>query len=403
VRCLLFTGKGGGGATTVAAATATLAAQHGHRTLVASADPLHGLATALDHPLGPEPVMIEPGLSAQQIDVQRAFEDRWRAIRALFAPAWDAAGMDPIEVEELTQPPGAAEMVTLLELRDQIASGAFDLVVVDAGPTVQTLRLLTFPETVSWYLRRLLPVEGFLARTGRPAFGRAARAGGLAALTLGVREAFAGLARAAGEAGRMLADATATSVRLVLTPETAALAAARQAFTALSLHGFGVDAVVVNRVLAAGGGDAWRAGWAAAHREQIAAVEACFAPVPVLRAAYRAGEPVGLEELAAFGAAAYDGRDPAPMLCRGHPDAAGAGLVERTDDGFSLSLGLPFVESADVDLARLGNDLVVTVGSHRRCVPLPAALRRCDVRAASLRDDRLVVSFVPDPDQWMRA
>jgi arsenite-transporting ATPase len=55
-----------------------------------------------------------------------------------------------------------------------------------------------------------------------------------------------------------------------------------------------------------------------------------------------------------------------------------------------------------VDLARLGDDLVVTVGPHRRCLPLPAALRRCDVSAACLRDERLVVSFVPDPDQWIR-
>ena len=160
--------------------------------------------------------------------------------------------------------------------------------------------------------------------------------------------------------------------------------------------------MVVNRVLSADGGDAWRAGWSAAHRDQLAAVDDSFRDVPVLRAAYRAGEPVGLEELAAFAAAAYGGGNPTARLIRPRPDSGGEPLVERTDYGFSLSFGLPLADRAEVDLARLGDDLVVTVGTHRRCVPLPAVLRRCDVREACLRDDRLVVSFVPDPDLWVR-
>ena len=47
-RILLLTGKGGVGKTTTAAATALLAADRGHRTLVLSTDPAHSLADAFD-------------------------------------------------------------------------------------------------------------------------------------------------------------------------------------------------------------------------------------------------------------------------------------------------------------------------------------------------------------------
>ncbi|MDT3445945.1 ArsA family ATPase, partial [Pseudofrankia sp. BMG5.37] len=73
------------------------------------------------------------------------------------------------------------------------------------------------------------------------------------------------------------------------------------------------------------------------------------------------------------------------------------------DAGYGRAGGVPAPAGGAGAPPRLGDELVVTVGPHRRLLPLPAALRRCDVRAAWLRDNRLVVAFVPDPDQWVRA
>ena len=403
---MFLTGKGGGGTTTVAAATATLAAQRGHLTLLVSADPAAGLAAVVDHPLGPRRVELEPGLFAAQVDLRDAFARRWPAVRSLFAEPRSGLAVEPVEVEELALLPGAAEALVLLELRDRIREDDYDLVVVDAGPTASALRLLAFPETLAWYCRRVLPPQGLLARWMRPGLGLpgrlgAARPGG--GMLGSVYHSTLRMLQIARQMRALLADPAVTSARLVLTPETIATEQARRALTALSLHGIGVDAVVVNRVLAQGGGDAWRAGWAAAHRQQLAEIEAAFAPVPVLTAAYRAGEPIGLEELAAFGAAAYGADDPAGVLSAHRPGEGEIPRVERTGNGYAMSFGLPFAERGDVDLARIGDELVVTVGAHRRLVALPAALRRCDVREARLRDDRLVVSFVPDPDRWVRA
>ncbi len=403
MRCVLFTGKGGAGTTTVAAATATLAAQRGYRTLVMSVDPAQGLAAVLDHPLSGAPVEIESGLYAQQADTQQAFEDHWQVIRGYFSRFWEVTGTDPVEVDELMVLPGTGEVLTLLHLLDQVTSGDYDVVLVDTGPIPQLLRLLTLPETLAWYLRRVVPLDGRFARRlrpGRALLGRPDRLGAVPESLVGAAARLQSIMR---EVREVLSDPLRSSVRLVLTPESVVVEQTRGALTALALHGFAVDAVVANRVHTQSGGDAWRAGWAAVHRDQLLDAELSFAPIPVLRAAYRAGEPVGLEELAAFAAAAYTGLDPVGVLGAGRQADGGPLHVERTDDGFSISLGLPFVERSEIGLTRIGEDeLMVSVGSQRRLLILPSALRRCDVRGAVLRDDRLVVSFVLDPDLWVR-
>jgi len=190
----------------------------------------------------------------------------------------------------------------------------------------------------------------------------------------------------------------AASVRLVLTPESVVVAEARRTLTTLSLYGYRVDGVVANRVIPGDGGDAWRTGWAAAQSAQLAEVEESFAPLPVWRSAYRAGEPVGLPELAALGAAVYTDVDPLVL-----PAGEDPVRVERSGSDFLLQVALPLASKSDVDLARRGDDLVVTVGSHRRVLSLPSALRRCVVAGAAFREGVLRVRFEPDPAVWMRS
>ena len=71
--------------------------------------------------------------------------------------------------------------------------------------------------------------------------------------------------------------------------------------------------------------------------------------------------------LASFAEAAYDGDDPLAV-----PEAARDPMtITRTDTGAVLRIALPFAQRQDVDLARHGDELVVTVGSYRRLLALP--------------------------------
>jgi arsenite-transporting ATPase len=49
--------------------------------------------------------------------------------------------------------------------------------------------------------------------------------------------------------------------------------------------------------------------------------------------------------------------------------------------------------TSDVDLARVGDDLAVTVDGMRRLVPLPAVLRRYSVVDAAVDDEGLLIRF----------
>ncbi len=398
MRLLLLTGKGGVGKTTVAAATAVHAARCGVKTLVLSTDAAHSLADALQVGLGPQPTEVLPGLSAQQVDTRARGERSWRGVQEYLIAVLDALGVDPIAAEELTALPGAEEVLALLEVRDRVLDGRWDLVVVDCAPTAETLRLLALPEALAGALQRLLPMERRVMRA-LAAGARPGRAG----LPLPRDHVVEGAERLHAElAGvREVLGAPSTSVRLVLTPEAVVLAEARRTWTSLALFGYTVDAVVANRLVPGGGGDAWRAGWARAQAERLAEVEASFAPVPVQRAGYAEREPVGAEALAALGEQLHGpvGPGSAAAMLAAAPRAAQL-RVERSGAEFVLVMQLPLAQREAVDLTRRGDDLTLVVGGHRRVVALPSALRRCRVLGASLRAGELRVRFEPDPDLW---
>ena len=388
MRVLLFTGKGGVGKTTTAAATAVRAARSGVRTLVLSTDAAHSLGDALGADLsGGHPVEVEPRLSAQQVDARLRLEDSWRQVQEYLLHLLDTLGVDAVAAEELTVLPGAEEVLALLELRDQVRSGPWDLVVVDCAPTAETLRLLALPEALSHYLDRLLPADKRLVRSLRPVIGRAAGvplpADDVVSAMLRLHEELAGV--------HDVLTAPTTSVRLVLTPEAVVVAEARRTLTSLALYGYRVDGVVANRVFPAGGADAWRQQWVDAQAERLADVEASFAPAPVLRAPYQVREPVGPDALAAFADDVYGGTPAEGLLSP--PEGSAALAVEPDGAGWSLVLHLPLARAGEIDLGRRGDDLVVAVGGHRRVIALPAALRRCRVAGAKVSGGRLRVRF----------
>ena len=384
MRILLFTGKGGVGKSTVAAGTAALAAASGHRTLVLSTDPAHSLADAFGAHVGPEPTRVAEGLFVQQVDAQLRFEQSWSEIQRYLLSVLDVAGVDPLAAEELTVIPGAEEVLALLELRLHALSGDWDVIVVDCAPTAETLRLLALPEALGWYMHRVLPVERWVVKALKPVLTRAA---GVPMPGDSVFDAVERLHAELDEVQALLSGPGA-SVRLVLTPENVVLAEARRSYTTLSLYGYRVDGVIANRVFPDGGSDDWRAGWVTAQDRVLTEVAQSFAGLPVWRSLYRAGEPVGLTTLTDLARELYDGTDPLAA-----PGGEGPFRVTRNTRGAVLGLALPNVTRAEVDLARHGDDLVVTVGSYRRLLTLPAGLSRHRIAGARVDDGELQVRF----------
>jgi arsenite/tail-anchored protein-transporting ATPase len=384
LRILLFTGKGGVGKTTAAAATAALGAGNGLRTLVLSTDAAHSLGDAFGVTAGGEPTVIAERLAVQQVDTQERFERSWGDVRSYLLSVLDTVGLDRIAAEELTVLPGADEVLALLEVRAQARSGKWDLIVVDCAPTAETIRLLALPEALGWYMDRVLPVERRVVKALRPVLSRAA---GVPMPRDTVFDALERLHAELADVRTMLTGRSA-SLRLVLTPESVVVAEARRLLTSLSLFGYRVDGVVANKVFPAEGADVWRREWVTSQAAILDEVQESFAPLAIWRAAYGSREPVGLDELRDVAAELYADTDPiAPPR--------GPRPVEIVQRGGSTRIRvlLPFAERGSVSLARHGDELVVTVGSCRRLISLPSALRSADVAEARLSDGALVVRF----------
>jgi arsenite/tail-anchored protein-transporting ATPase len=401
MRIALHTGKGGVGKTTLSAATAIAAAAAGHRTLLLSTDPAHSVADVLARPVGadPTPVAGVAGLWAAQVDTRTRFEHAWADIRGYLVGALSARGIAQVQAEELTVLPGAEEIVALLEVYRYATEGQFDVLVVDCAPSGESLRLLALPETIRFYADRLLAAPARLLRalaTGMGGLGGRARSN--ATSTTDIADSLGDLLDKLTSARDLLADSAITGVRIVLTPERVVIAEARRLLTALALHGYAVEAVLVNRVLPDVVAGTFLRDWRAAQVANMPLIAESFPNLAVHIAELSAVEPIGVDMLEAVARSVFKGADPmAGPLPR-------AGLRTEGERGrYRLILDLPLAERGAVELSRAGNDLVVTVGPHRRRIALPSALQRCRTTGARFDDDALVVEFVADPGQWPSA
>lgn len=386
MRILLFTGKGGVGKTTVAAATAIRAAEQGVRTIVLSTDPAHSLADALAVDLGDQPTRIASRLDGQQLDARVRFEAAWDDVRRYVVDVLDWAGAGSVEAEELAVIPGLEEIFALADLKALAASDDYDLIVVDCAPTAETIRLLSLPDVLGWYMDRVFEAQRRVTRLARPVVAR------LTSMPLAGDSVFAAVRRFYDRLDGvrdLLSDGEVTSARLVVNPERMVVAEARRTYTYLSLFGYHVDAVIANRMLPDAIDDPWFARWKATQAAHLTAIIEAFAPLPVLGAELAAHELVGREHLSDLGAAIYGDLPPA-----GHLSALEPLRVDAVGDALVLSLHLPFATRDDVQLGRGDGELLLTVGPHRRSFLLPDSLERREVAGARFDGDRLEVEFV---------
>ena len=385
MRIILVTGKGGVGKTTVAAATALASAERGHRTLVSSTDPAHSLADALDVKLADRPSEVAPGLHASQIDTQAQLDRHWGEIRDQLMNVFDWGGVTGLEAEEFLVFPGMDELFALLDVNEHARSGDYDVVVVDCAPTAETLRLLSLPEVLSWYFDKVMPAERRIMKAARPLLTR------MTDLPLpedsvfvAAQNVFTGIE----QVKELLSDPHVTSARLVMNPEKMVIDEARRTYTYLSLFGFGVDSVVVNRVLPDEVSDPYFARWRTIQKTHLDAVEDAFAEVPRLRLRLFDDEMVGVERLREMAHELYGPGDPVEDFDAHSPFTVG----EHGDEVFLL-MAVPFVERSELEVFRHGQELYIQVGPYRRSIVLPDSLQRRSVTKATLDSGELRVIF----------
>ena len=387
MRIVLVTGKGGVGKTTVSAATALRAADLGYRTLVMSTDPAHSLADAFGCPLGDDPTPVVPNLDAQQIDSQQRLEESWGDVRDHLTELFDWSGLKGIEAEELTVFPGMDELFSLASVRDHARSDEYDLIVVDCAPTAETLRLLSLPEVMSWYMDKMFPLSRRVVKVVRPVLSRVSS---MPVADDAVFDAVARFYERLDGIRELLSDPEITTARLVMNPEKMVIAEARRTYTYLGLFGYGVDSAIVNRVLPDSVTDPYFDRWREIQEGHLETVADGFIGTDIRTLRLFDEEMVGVELLRVVAEELYGDDDPTDRLSAVDP----LRIEDETDsDDVALVLSVPLAEKGDVDVMRHDDELFVTIGPYRRSLVLPDSLKRRKIRRAKLDAGELRVVF----------
>jgi arsenite-transporting ATPase len=392
MRILLFSGKGGVGKTSLAAATGLRLAALGYRTLVMSVDPAHSLADSFDletglfHSATSEPLPINDNLSIHEVNIQREIKRHWREISSYVVAVLRTTGIDDVEAEELAILPGMEELSAMMYINQFRREGRYDAIVLDAAPTAESMRFVSMPTTLEWYMKHIFPFQRGLLRAIRPVANR------VSPVELPTDRYFANIqdlfARLDG-VGELLEDPRVTSVRLVTNPEKMVLRETQRAFVYFSLHGLTVDGVIVNRVLPDSVTDAYFSEWHASQQKILEEIDAYFAPVPVKRVPLFAHEVLGRERLEELARAIYqEGEDPAAISRTEAPYT-----FTKRDGYYEVRLQLPFATKGEVGLFKKGDELVVEIGTLRRHIGLPTSMAALSPARAKLENRILTVEM----------
>ncbi|TAK24416.1 MAG: ArsA family ATPase [Chloroflexota bacterium] len=386
MRIIVFTGKGGVGKTSVAAATALRSAQLGYRTVVMSTDLAHSLADSLDVPLGPEPTPVVPNLWAQETDVYHNLETHWGTIKDWLEALMAWRGMDKLVADEMAVLPGMDELANLLWINRHRDSGNYDVAIVDAAPTGETLRLLSFPHVLGWWMERLFPLQRKAMGMARPLLRS------FVDIPLPSDEVYASVAKLFGqleELHRMMIDPGTSSIRLVFNAERMVVNEAQRTYLYLNLFQYPCDLAVCNRVIPAEVNDPFFAAWKEIQAKHLELASEAFRPLPLKQIPFFNDQVVGLSMLERMAEALHpDGEDPTQVFFRGQ-----AHTIEPRDGGYRMTIMLPGSVKGDVSLRRVGDELFVKVGHYRRTIMLPRPLVRLEPGRAKLDDGVLQMQF----------
>ncbi len=382
MRIILYLGKGGVGKTTVSAATALRAADLGKRTLVVSTALAHSLADSLDVTLGSQPQEVAPNLWAQEINVLDEIREHWGKVQEYLSTTLRSQGVDDVAAEEMALIPGMDEIASLLNIYRRVQDGEFDVAVIDAAPTGETVRLLSMPDTFAFYVRKLGRFQGAAFAMMRPLLRNVLPG-------VDVMEAVESLNAQVKVLREVLLNADVSSYRPVVMPEKMVIKEALRAETYLALFGYPIDCVVCNRVLPPPvGDDPFFAALYAQQQPYVREIRDTFAPLPIWQAPYAPHEIVGLPALRELAEEIYRRRDPTEVMYRGRLQE-----VARDGDDYVLRLPLPHVELNKVVMTRKGDELYVEIGNFKRAITLPAILANLEAKRARMANGALEIRF----------
>lgn len=388
MRIIVHTGKGGVGKTSVSAATALRCAEAGLKTIVISTDTAHSLADSLGKTIGPEPIELYPNLWAQEVDARYSMDKYWGTFQKYLIALFSNTAQNVV-AEEVTILPGLEEGAHLLWIDKYVRDDEFDVLVVDAAPTAETLRLLSLPDVTRWWFEKLFTITRGAARVLRP-INKLMKRDDIPDETAWeqVNDLFNTLDRVR----ELLADPEISSMRLVVNPEYMVIKETQRTYTYLNLYGYATDAIICNRIIPDEVTDPYFDKRKAKQKENMSFIQEAFGQLPLLKSPMFDEEVGGLETLRKLGDALYSETEPQNRMFEGDTHK-----IHNNNDGtYTLAVNLPFVNKDDLDLYRSRDEITLRVGPYRRNIVLPHALWNLEIADAKFDQSTLNIRFTAE-------
>jgi arsenite-transporting ATPase len=389
MRVIVHTGKGGVGKTSISAATALRCAELGLKTIVISTDTAHSLGDSFDTKIGPEPTYLAPNLWGQEVDTRYSMDKYWGKIQTYMTALLSRKDIDEIVAEEVMILPGLEEGAHLLWINQYFQAGEYDMLIVDAAPTAETLRLLSLPDVTRWWVEKIISITrgvSFVVRPINKLLGRKKDGVPDDSAWDQVRSLFDQL----DQVRALLTNPDIASMRLVVNPEKMVIKETQRTYTYLNLYGYVTDALICNKIIPDTVTDPYFQQTKDRQRENIAYIQEAFGTLPMLRAPVFQTEVGGMEALRRLADEIYGDRDPSKLLSTGTAHK----FESQSNGDYILRVPIGFAAKEDVDLYRSSDEITLRVGPYRRNIVLPTALYDMEIADAKFSDHNLNIRFL---------
>lgn len=392
MRIIFYTGKGGVGKTTIAAATGMKLAQLGYRTIVISLDVAHSLRDAFDSDAAAETLIqtekqipVGENLWIQEINIQEAITEYWDEVYNYIRSLLNRSGLETLVAEEIAVFPGMEEICALLYINQYVREKTYDVIILDCAPTGESLRFVSIPTTLEWYMNRIFKLERNLAKVAGPVIERVSNVP-LPRDTYfqNIQDLFDKLEGIDG----VLTDPKITTVRLVTNPEKIVIKETQRAFMYFCLYGLCIDAVIINRIFPEGVDADYFQLWKQTQRHYIQEASHYFSDVPIWKVNLFSDEIIGKAGLQQLADSLYTDINPAERFSERRPYQ-----FQERNGIYQLTMRLPFLTKKDIELTKHGDELIVTIGGFKRHVALPRSLANRRTTGAKLSGEQLVITF----------
>lgn len=369
----------------MSAATAVRTAEMGYKTVVLSTDMAHSLSDSFDIQIGYDTRRIKKNLWAQEIDVTRELSKSWGVLQEFVVKFLKYQGFEDVMAEEFSIFPGMEELFSLLRLMDYVEEEKYDVAIIDCAPTASTIRMLSFPDILEWYMSRLFHIERKVMKAVRPVARRVTK------MPLPQDEVYSSIEELYHRIDRLkhvLSDPSVSTIRIVMNPEKMVIKESQRVYTYLSLFGFSVDCIVMNRIIPEGVSDSHFDNWKLVQKRHIKLARECFDPLPIFEAGLQDTEVVGVKLLNSLAKDVFEEEDPTKIFFTDKPIE-----IFEDENDYLMKLMLPFVSRKDVDVWIRGEEIIISLGGFRRNIFLPRSLVGLEIKEAKLAKGLLTVRF----------